>query len=95
MSGSLQQLFAILTLLLASLSSQAAWAGDALERVIDFGELRVGMSGNQPPMTMISKDGESAKSRPSIIKSFPGEGCGTQVGTPATEWLSTQLIWRR
>ena len=34
-----------------------AAAGDTLQRVIDFKVLRVGMSGNQPPMTMISRDG--------------------------------------
>ena len=34
-----------------------ATAGDTLQRVIDFKVLRVGMSGNQPPMTMISRDG--------------------------------------
>ena len=34
-----------------------ALAGDTLQRVIDFKVLRVGMSGNQPPMTMISRDG--------------------------------------
>ena len=33
-----------------------ATAGDTLQRVIDFKVLRVGMSGNQPPMTMISRD---------------------------------------
>jgi len=32
-------------------------AGDTLQRVIDFKVLKVGMSGNQPPMTMISRDG--------------------------------------
>ena len=38
-------------------------AGDTLQRVIDFKVLRVGMSGNQPPMTMISSDGDEGKAR--------------------------------
>jgi ABC-type amino acid transport substrate-binding protein len=33
-------------------------AGDALQRVIDFQVLRVGMSGNQPPMTMTNREGD-------------------------------------
>jgi ABC-type amino acid transport substrate-binding protein len=32
-------------------------AGDTLQRVVDFKLLRVGMSGNQPPMTMTNRDG--------------------------------------
>lgn len=32
-------------------------AGDSLQRVIDFKTLKVGMSGNQPPLTMIDKNG--------------------------------------
>lgn len=35
----------------------AATAGDTLQRVIDFKILRVGMSGNQPPMTMTNREG--------------------------------------
>ncbi|MDG2274207.1 MAG: transporter substrate-binding domain-containing protein [Halioglobus sp.] len=42
---------------LAMMGSISAIAGDTLQRVIDFKVLRVGMSGNQPPMTMISRDG--------------------------------------
>lgn len=34
-----------------------AMAGDTLQRVIDFQVLRVGMSGNQPPMTMTNREG--------------------------------------
>jgi polar amino acid transport system substrate-binding protein len=34
-----------------------ALAGDALQRVIDFQVLKVGMSGNQPPMTMTNREG--------------------------------------
>jgi polar amino acid transport system substrate-binding protein len=34
-----------------------AVAGDALQRVIDFQVLKVGMSGNQPPMTMTNREG--------------------------------------
>jgi len=34
-----------------------ALAGDALQRVIDFQVLKVGMSGNQPPMSMTNREG--------------------------------------
>ena len=34
-----------------------AMAGDSLQRVIDFQVLKVGMSGNQPPMTMVNREG--------------------------------------
>jgi polar amino acid transport system substrate-binding protein len=42
--------------LTATLSAQAM-AGDTLQRVIDFQVLKVGMSGNQPPMTMTNREG--------------------------------------
>ncbi len=32
-------------------------AGDTLERIVDFEVLKVGMSGNQPPMTMTTREG--------------------------------------
>ena len=32
-------------------------AGDTLQRVVDFKTLKVGMSGNQPPMTMVNREG--------------------------------------
>jgi len=32
-------------------------AGDTLQRVVDFKVLKVGMSGNQPPMTMANREG--------------------------------------
>lgn len=41
---------------LAALPFQAV-AGDTLQRVVDFQVLRVGMSGNQPPMTMTTREG--------------------------------------
>ena len=34
-----------------------ALAGDTLQRVIDFKVLKVGMSGNQPPLTMKNREG--------------------------------------
>jgi polar amino acid transport system substrate-binding protein len=34
-----------------------AFAGDTLQRVIDFQTLKVGMSGNQPPMNMTTREG--------------------------------------
>jgi len=44
-------------LLLAAALPLNALAGDTLQRVIDFKVLKVGMSGNQPPMTMTNRDG--------------------------------------
>ena len=38
--------------------SAASFAGDTLQRVIDFKVLKVGMSGNQPPFTAVSKSGK-------------------------------------
>lgn len=32
-------------------------AGDTLQRVVDFQVVKVGMSGNQPPMTMVNREG--------------------------------------
>ena len=34
-----------------------AMAGDTLQRVVDFKVLKVGMSGTQPPMNMVNRDG--------------------------------------
>ena len=34
-----------------------ALAGDTLQRVVDFKVLKVGMSGNQPPLTMANREG--------------------------------------
>ena len=34
-----------------------ALAGDTLQRVVDFKVLKVGMSGNQPPMSMTNREG--------------------------------------
>ena len=45
-----------LVALLATLSLSAL-AGDSLQRVIDFRVLKVGMSGNQPPMNMANREG--------------------------------------
>ena len=33
-------------------------AGEALSRVVDFKVLKVGMSGGQPPMNTVNRDGE-------------------------------------
>lgn len=38
--------------------SAASMAGDTLQRVVDFKVLKVGMSGNQPPMNAISRTGQ-------------------------------------
>ncbi len=42
---------------LGSAISLNSMAGDTLQRVVDFKVLTVGMSGNQPPMTMANRDG--------------------------------------
>ena len=34
-----------------------ALAGDTLSRVVDFRVLKVGMSGSQPPMNTVNRDG--------------------------------------
>jgi polar amino acid transport system substrate-binding protein len=38
--------------------SAGSMAGDALQRVIDFNTLKVGMSASQPPMNMVSREGK-------------------------------------
>jgi ABC-type amino acid transport substrate-binding protein len=48
----LSSLFALLALV-----PLGAAAGDTLQRVVDFKVVKVGMSGNQPPMTMINREG--------------------------------------
>ena len=53
----LQRLFSGALLLLAAALPLHAMAGDTLQRVIDFKVLKVGMSGNQPPMTMTNREG--------------------------------------
>lgn len=52
----IRALLAGLMALTAVLSTQSL-AGDTLQRVIDFQILKVGMSGNQPPMTMTNREG--------------------------------------
>lgn len=54
---------AIKRLMLGGLMALAAafplnsMAGDTLQRVVDFKVLKVGMSANQPPMTMVNREG--------------------------------------
>jgi polar amino acid transport system substrate-binding protein len=47
---------ALLTISL--LLSAGSFAGDTLQRVVDFKVLKVGMSGNQPPFNAVSKSGK-------------------------------------
>jgi ABC-type amino acid transport substrate-binding protein len=59
----MKRLFAMLAIALLALTAaptdiQAADASPVLSRIIESGTFRVGMSGNQPPFSMISKDGE-------------------------------------
>ena len=44
-------------LALATILPLNALAGDTLQRVVDFKVLKVGMSGNQPPMSMTNREG--------------------------------------
>ena len=44
-------------LALAAALPLTALAGDTLQRVVDFKVLKVGMSGNQPPMSMTNREG--------------------------------------
>ena len=53
----LQRLLSGALLLLAAALPLHVMAGDTLQRVIDFKVLKVGMSGNQPPMTMTNREG--------------------------------------
>ena len=43
---------------IAVLFSTTSMAGDTLQRIVDFKVLKVGMSGNQPPMNAISRTGQ-------------------------------------
>jgi len=45
-------------LTLALVFSAASMAGDTLQRVVDFKVLKVGMSGSQPPMNAIGRNGQ-------------------------------------
>jgi len=44
---------------IAVLFSAGSMAGDTLQRIVDFKVLKVGMSGNQPPMNAISRTGQN------------------------------------
>lgn len=57
MSRAVKQILLLGLMALAAALPLHAMAGDTLQRVIDFQVLKVGMSGNQPPMTMTSGDG--------------------------------------
>lgn len=57
MAKILQRLLAGSLLTLLTLLPLAASAGDTLQRVVDFKVLKVGMSGNQPPLTMANREG--------------------------------------
>ena len=75
-----------LLLVLVSFMDVAAWAGTAMERVAKAGELVVGTSGAQPPMTAITVglDADIAReewllpgrlhSNPAVCRSAAGSG---------------------
>jgi polar amino acid transport system substrate-binding protein len=47
----------VIALLLTPIAATEGQAGETLRRVVDFKTLTVGMSGNQPPMNAVSRDG--------------------------------------
>jgi polar amino acid transport system substrate-binding protein len=57
MSKTISKLILSGLIALAAVLPIHAMAGDTLQRVIDFQVLKVGMSGNQPPMTMTNREG--------------------------------------
>lgn len=58
MSNLITRVIFLGTLALATLFSPLSLAGDTLQRVVDFKVLNVGMSGNQPPMNAVNRDGQ-------------------------------------
>ena len=52
------QFIAVLILILTLLTAVAATAGAGLDRILKRGELVVGTSGDQPPLTVKTKDGK-------------------------------------
>ena len=52
------QFIAVLVLILTLLTAVAATAGPVLDRILKRGELVVGTSGDQPPLTVKTKDGK-------------------------------------
>lgn len=57
MLQSIRSLLVAGLLALTSVAAMPLHAGDTLQRVIDFKVLKVGMSANQPPMTMTNREG--------------------------------------
>jgi len=58
MSILLKRLTTGCALALALMFSAGSFAGDTLQRIVDFKVLNVGMSGSQPPMNVINKNGQ-------------------------------------
>ncbi|HEY6131640.1 MAG TPA: transporter substrate-binding domain-containing protein, partial [Halioglobus sp.] len=57
MTRAIKQLVLASLVALVSVLPGPAMAQGALQRIIDFQVLKVGMSGNQPPMTMTNREG--------------------------------------
>ena len=57
MSKAIKQFMLGIFIAAAAAFPVSALAGDTLQRVIDFKVLKVGMSANQPPMTMTNREG--------------------------------------
>jgi len=77
----LLRLFLPALLLLPQLACQSSAPGDRgatahhptrLQRILDSGELRVGLSGNQPPLNMTSKSGEIIGLEVDLMKALAG-----------------------
>ena len=58
MSRLLKQLVFCTALLSAVLLPATALAGDTLDRIVDFKTLKIGMSGDQPPFSMVNRNGK-------------------------------------
>lgn len=57
MSYKLKRLWMGAMLILAAALPMQSMAGDTLQRIVDFKVVKVGMSGNQPPLTMENREG--------------------------------------
>jgi ABC-type amino acid transport substrate-binding protein len=53
-----KQLLFCAALLSSLLLAATAMAGDTLDRVVDFKTLKIGMSGDQPPFSMVNRNGK-------------------------------------
>jgi len=53
-----KRIYGAILLSLMALATAPVLSGDVLDRVVERGKIRVGMTGTQPPLNMFGKDGE-------------------------------------